>query len=132
MAKYNNKGLVLLDELISEYNQEENEILFDCMSKAMKKAKKDLKAASPKGPNGYANGWSIRTKRERYGFTGILYNKTAPRLTHLLERSHVIKNQYGEYGRTSPGHGQVVHIEPVRDAAEEYLIQLLVEAHEQV
>lgn len=124
------KGMLVLDRLLSDFSKEENEILFQCMSKAMKKTKKDVKAASPKGPKGYAKGWSIRTKREMFGFTGIIYNRTHPQLTHLLERSHLIRNQNGTYGRTSPGHGQVVHIEPVRDNAEEYLIELLVEAHE--
>lgn len=127
MAK---SAMVVLDRLLSDLSDEENEILFQCMSKAMKKAKKDVQNASPKGPKNYAKGWSIRTKRERYGFMGVIYNRTHPRLTHLLERSHVIRNQHGTYGRTSPGHGQVVHIEPVRDQAEEYLIELLVEAHE--
>ena len=125
-----NKSMILLDRLLSETDKEENEIVFKCMSKAMKMAKKDVKDASPKGPKGYAKGWSVRTKREKYGITGVIYNRTHPRLTHLLERSHQIKNQHGVYGRTSPGKGQVVHIEPARDKAEEYLIQLLVEAHE--
>lgn len=127
MAK---KGLVVLDRLLSDFSDEENEILFQCMSKTMKWAKREIKQRSPKGPEGYAQGWSVRTKRERYGFLGILYNKTHPSLTHLLERSHQVKNQYGKYGRTRVGRGQVVHIAPVAEEAEEHLIQLLVEEHE--
>lgn len=123
MAKQ--KGMVLLDRLLSDIDLEYNEIMFECMSKAMKQAKADVKAASPSGPGGYKNGWSVRTKRFKYGFQGILYNKAHPHFTHLLEKSHVIRNQWGDYGRTSPGHGQVIHIEPARDKAEEYLIQLL-------
>ena len=119
---------VALDRLLSEVSQEENEILFKCMSKAMKKCKADVKAKSP-GHGEYKKGWSIRTTRQKYGFQGVIYNKTKPQLTHLLENSHVIRNKRGEYGQTSPGHGQIVHIAPARDIAEEYLVQLLVEAH---
>ena len=121
---------VALDRLLSEFSQEENEILFTCMSKAMRKCKKDIVAASPEGPKGYKRGWAIRTKRFKYGFQGVVYNKDHPGLTHLLEKSHVIKNQYGTYGRTYEGHGQHVHIAPAVENAEEYLVELLVKAHE--
>lgn len=120
---------VALDRLMSEVESEENEILFKCMSKAMRKAKQDVVNASPGGGE-YKRGWAIRTKRYKYGFHGVIYNKDKPGLTHLLEKSHVIRNQYGEYGRTAKEHGQIEHIGPARDAAEEYLVQLLVEAHE--
>ena len=126
------EGMVLLDRLLSDLSVEYNEVMFKCMSKAMKKAKADVKAASPDGPDGYRQGWTIRTKRLKYGFQGVIYNKTHPSLTHLLEKPHVIKNQHGSYGRTSVGHGQVVHIAPARDQAEEYLIELLMSSLENV
>lgn len=119
---------VALDRLWSEVSEEENDILFKCMSKAMRMAKKDVVNLSPGGGE-YKRGWVIRTKRYKYGCQGIIYNKDKPGLTHLLENSHVIRNQYGEYGRTSKGHGQVEHIGIARDAAEDYLLQLLTEAH---
>ncbi len=122
---------VALERIIDDVSKDEQEILFKCMSKAMKKCKRDIAAASPDGPKGYKRSWAIRTKRYKYGFQGVVYNKDHPGLTHLLEKSHVIKNQYGTYGRTYEGHGQVVHIGPAAEAAEEYLIQLLVDAHEQ-
>lgn len=129
MAK-NNSVYVALDRLMSEISDEENDILFKCMSKAMRMTKKDVANRSPSSSGEYKNGWAIRTKRFKYGFQGVIFNKEKPGLTHLLEDSHVIKNANGSYGRTSPGNGQIEHIGPARDTAEEYLVELLVLAHE--
>ena len=122
---------VALDRLWSEFSEEENEILFKCMSQAMKKCKNDIKAASPGGGE-YRSGWSVRTKRLKYGCQGVVYNKTKPGLTHLLEKSHVIRNQYGTYERTNPqkGYGGKEHIGPAAAAAEEYFVDLIARAHE--
>ena len=118
-------AIVLLDRYLADFATDETERFFDCMSKAGKMAKKDVVNASPKGPKNYAKGWAIRTKREKFGVNVLIYNKMHPGLTHLLEKSHIIANKKGTYGRTSPGHGQVVHIQPARDKAEEYLLDLL-------
>lgn len=119
------KAAVLLDRYLADFQTDETERFFDCMSKAGKMAKKDVISGSPKGPKNYAKGWAIRTKREKFGVNVLIYNKTHPGLTHLLEKSHIIANKKGTYGRTGPGHGQVVHIKPARDKAEEYLLDLL-------
>lgn len=68
-----------------------------------------LRASSPKGPNGYAEGWTVSKKKKA---DYVVHNAPHYRLTHLLENSHVISNKKGTYGRTSPGHGQVIHIKP--------------------
>lgn len=119
------KAIVLLDRYLADFQTDETERFFDCMSKAGKMAKKEVISGSPKGPKNYAKGWTIRTKREKFGVDVLIYNKTHPSLTHLLEKSHIIANKKGTYGRTGPGHGQVVHIKPARDKAEEYLLDLL-------
>lgn len=121
------KAVELLDRVLDEYCEETQERMIKAMSKAGKMAKKDVQNASPDGPGGYAKGWSIRTKREKFGANVLIYNKTHPSLTHLLEKSHIIANKKGTYGRTSPGHGQVIHIKPARDKAEEYLLDILTE-----
>lgn len=121
------KAALFIERALDEFQTDETEAFFECMSKAAKYGKKEVVSNSPKGPKGYAKGWSIRTKREKYGVAVWIYNRTHPSLTHLLEKSHVIANKKGAYGRTGPGHGQVVHIQPARDKAEEYLLDLLVE-----
>lgn len=114
----------LLSEALYEVNTECNEILFKCMSKAMKKAKQDVVNSSPVLTGEYKKGWSVRTKRLKYGFDGVIYNKTHPRLTHLLNNGHIVRNQFGTYGREEGDN----HITNARDRAEEYLLDLLTEA----
>lgn len=114
----------LLSEALYEVNTQCNEILFKCMSKAMRQAKKDVINSSPVLTGEYKKGWSVRTKRLKYGFDGVIYNKTHPRLTHLLNNGHIIRNQYGTYDRKDGDN----HITNARDKAEEYLLDLLMEA----
>lgn len=115
----------LLSRALTEVSKEEDEILFKCMSKAMRKAKKDVIAGSPVNKGEYKKGWTVRTKRLKYGFDGVIYNKDKPGLTHLLNNGHQVANQYGSYRRQDGDN----HITNARNNAEEYLIQLLVEAH---
>ena len=76
------------------------------LNKVKKKGAADLRAKSPKKYGEYAKGWSGQSTGKR-GI--VIYNKTAPGLTHLLENGHVGKNQHGKWGRVAP----VKHIEPV-------------------
>lgn len=116
---------VLLDRALTEVSKEEDEILFKCMSKAMRYAKKEVIAKSPVNKGDYKKGWAVRTKRLKFGFEGVIYNKTHPGLTHLLNNGHLISNQYGSYGRKAGDR----HITKAHDIAEDYLIDLLMEAH---
>lgn len=115
----------LLDRALTEVSEEEDEILFQCMSKAMKMAKRDVIANSPVNKGDYKKGWSVRTKRLKFGFEGVIYNRTYPGLTHLLNNGHVKANQFGTYGRKAGDN----HITNARDNADDYLTQLLIEAH---
>ena len=106
-----------------------DDIVFVCMSQAMKKCKRDIQANCRPEWKEYRAGWSIRTKRLKFGFEGVVFNRTKPSLTHLLEKSHVIQNQYGTYGRTNPeaGVGGKVHIAPAAEDAKGYFVDLIVE-----
>lgn len=120
---------IAISRVLSEYADEVNEAQFECIHKAALYCKRQLKATSP-GNGSYKNGWSIRVKRRSKEIVSTVYNRTDPQLTHLLEDSHLIKNQFGEYGRTAPGHGQYPHIKKAADEAEYYLVDLLAEAFE--
>lgn len=117
----------LITAELGQYGDELDEVVFACMSMAMKQCKRDIKANCLPGWKEYKGGWTIRTKRLKFGFEGVVYNKTKPTLTHLLEKSHIIRNQYGQYGRTSEGHGQHVHIAPAAEDAQGYFVDLIVQ-----
>lgn len=97
-----------LDKFLTDFVGEEQEIIENTINSVAKMTKKKLVAISPRAHGDYARGWSItrpskRAKGATFGKIGItIYNKKHYRLTHLLERSHRIKNQYGEYGRSKP------------------------------
>lgn len=123
MARKSRSPAVEISRILQGYDQEEREKIQKCMHKTGLYCKRLLKASSP--GQEYASGWNARTVYEGMLITSQVYNGRFPGLTHLLENSHVIKNQFGEYGRTSRGKGQVVHIAPAQEEAEEYLLQLL-------
>lgn len=112
---------VTLNKTLSDYSEEATEILFKAMSKAGKKAKKDVVQNSKKDTGDYKSGWTVRTKRMKQSAEIVIYNKTRPRLTHLLENGHVIRNKYGTYGRTNGDHV----IAKAQEEAEAYLLDLL-------
>ena len=57
----------------------------------------------------YASGWTV-TKRKKYGkiMGFVVHNRKKPGLTMLLEKGHVIRNEFGSYGRTMG----IPHIRP--------------------
>lgn len=77
---------------------------------------KDLKATSPKRAKGkgkgkYAKGWKKKRIKRGMSVSYIVYNADNPGLTHTLEHGHIVKNQYGTYGRAKA----IVHIKPAAD-----------------
>lgn len=111
------KAALLIDRALDDYMTDMTEVFFKAMSNAGKRAKKELNIRSPKLSGGYAKGWAIRTKRERYGINVLIYNKAKPGLTHLLEKGHAMKN-----GGRAPAYP---HISIAREIAEEYLLDEL-------
>lgn len=118
---------IQMKKLLDEVDEQVQKAMDDGIKQVAKETVTKLKAESPKGPDGYANGW--RTKKiDKNGV--VVHNATHYRLTHLLENSHVIRNGNGTYGRTSPGHGQIVHIAPVEEWASEELPRRIMEGIE--
>lgn len=107
-------------KLLDEYSEEVKAVTEDEIKKTSKEAAKKLRDTSPKGPRGYAKSWKVKKNK---GAT-VVYNDEHYRLTHLLENGHVIKNQYGTYGRTTP----IKHIKPVEEWAQDELPKRIEEA----
>lgn len=95
---------VELERTLSEYCEEENEKLRKCMKKAALNCKADLKNTTPrqKADSSWthlADGWRIKKQERRGTCKYTIYNATKPGLTHLLEKGHLVRNQFGTYGR---------------------------------
>lgn len=116
---------VQLSKIIKDYTNEEIAKIDKCLVKAGNYARDDLRQNSPKHTGDYARGWKTRKRQGRHIINVTIYNATDWQLTHLLENPHLIRNQYGEWGMTSPGNGQHVHIKPAQERAEKYLLDLL-------
>lgn len=100
-------------EVVKATNKAEKKVAEDCVQK--------LKNTSPKRSGRgkhYANGWTKKKGKTSAAIDSyVIYNKTKPQLTHLLENGHIIRNAKGTYGRVAPKK----HIKPVEEYAADKL-----------
>jgi hypothetical protein len=84
-------------------------------------AVKKVKEASPVGKKNtthkgrYKKGWRMKVEKGFGTIEANIYNETDYQLTHLLERPHIGKNQYGTWGTVYPK--SAGHISKVQDDA---------------
>ena len=102
---------VQMEQLLDSVDKNVKEVVKKSSKESAKECAQKLRVTSPKGPRGYAQSW----KAKEVDGAWITYNEDHYQLTHLLENSHMIVNKKGTYGRTSPGHGQIIHIKPVAE-----------------
>lgn len=110
--------------ILEEYGQEVQEVVNKAARETAKETVKDLKQTSPKSKRAgkhYANNWAMKEKKiPAGGINTVVYNKAPTyRLTHLLEKGHVVKNQYGTYGRAPA----IRHIEPAEERGVENFLR---------
>lgn len=109
MAKYGRDSILDIKDILNEYSNDIQEGITEAAYKVAENGKNKLKVTSPKKTGDYRKGWRVN-KRGGKGFVhATIYNGTDWQLTHLLEKPHAIRNQYGSWGTSKPQ----VHIEPV-------------------
>lgn len=113
----------ILDEYELEVIDDMNKAAFD----TAKLGVKELKEKSPKSNRAkggaYAKSWGYTRQKMPFGYTSyVIRNRKHYQLTHLLENGHLIKNQYGSYGRTKP----IPHIKPVEIIVQEHFLDNLI------
>ena len=80
-----------MEKLLTEYDKEIRETVQDQVINVGDDTVKYLKSKSPKSKTGkrhYANGWKDDVETTWHGTSLIVYNKTKPQLTHLLNDGH--------------------------------------------
>lgn len=99
-------------DMLNEYSQDIQEEMTKAAEENAKDGANELKVAPlPKKRTGkYAKGWKVKTIKGNGYVKSIVYN-TNPGLTQILEKPHVIRNQFGEWGTSKP----IVHIKPVEE-----------------
>ena len=112
-----------LGRILDEYMDDVEETANKVINQVAKEAAQKLKDTSPRDTGKYANGWTVKRGKK---LDAVVYNATRPGLTHLLEESHPIRNQYGTWGRSTAQ----PHIAPVREWAEEEVVKRIEEALE--
>lgn len=91
-----------LDKILSDFVNEEQETIEKCFKKAARDTAKELKQTSPQDKGDYARSWAVKNiKGAGKSIELVVYNKEHYQLTHLLEKGHVVRNQFGTYGRVS-------------------------------
>lgn len=110
---------IQLSEILHEYTEELGRKAEGIFKDIGKETSSDLKTTSPTGPHRkhYKSGWTYKTEGSGLETKVVIYNKSKPSLTHLLENGHEV------YPR---GHVDAIpHIEPAQRKATEELIEKL-------
>ena len=92
---------VQMRKILDEYDKEVQEVTNSVMESVSNETVQQLKAVSPKGPDGYARGWRRKKEHSRGISTFIVHNPKFAHLTHLLNNGHIIRNKFGTYRRKS-------------------------------
>lgn len=113
-----------LGGIMDEYIQEVQDVVNEEAKAAAEATAGDLKANSPKRDKGrgkgkYARGWKVKKKTDGVLTSYVVYNGANPGLTHPLEHGHIVKNQYGSYGRAKA----VPHIKPAEEQGVERFVR---------
>ena len=70
----------------------------------------------------YASGWKVSKRKGKGKISGfVVHNSKKPQLTMLLAYGHIIRNQYGTYGRTLG----IPHIKPAEMWSQQEIIRRL-------
>lgn len=108
-----------LQDILGGYSKEIDDLSYEIAKEIAKEGVKEIKNASPvnvmntQRKGSYKKGWRMDIEKGFGTVEAIIHNATDYQLTHLLERPHLKRNQFGSYGTTYPK--SEGHISKVQD-----------------
>lgn len=106
---------------LNKYSAGVTDLLEESIKEVSKESVKKLKQTSPKRTGEYSKSWAYKQEIGRLKVGAVVYAKAPKyRLTHLLEKSHLLRN--GKRTNPEKKKGGKVHISPVNDWAQEEAI----------
>lgn len=109
MSLVSKNSILDITDILNEYSEDIQEGIIKAAEEVAKDGANKLKQTSPKNTGKYAKGWKVKTIKGNGYVKAHIHNSTNWQLTHLLEKPHVIRNQFGQWGTSKPK----VHIKPV-------------------
>lgn len=110
-----NNSILDVTKILDNYARDiARDITTDAQTVA-KKGVAELKNTSPKRTGKYRRGWREQTNKMNNGGSSIVYNGSAPQLTHLLEKPHADRTGTRTITPKSVGHIKRVEEQCIRD-----------------
>ena len=117
-----------VEEVLNQYGDEVYKVMGESIKEVAEEATNRLKQSNSFAPGGhptgvYAQDWiNEELQSKALSVSRVVHNQEHYRLTHLLEKGHVIRNGTGRtFGKT----GAYPHIGPVNDWANKELPNLV-------
>lgn len=109
----------VVQQMLKEIPQKCDNAIDRAEATVSKKAVQELKSSSPTG-NGpqsgrYARGWGVKKTKQ----TTVIYNKTDPGLTHLLEHGHDVIRKGKKVGHAAAR----PHIKAVEEMVKQEMVE---------
>lgn len=118
-----------IDEILTEYAYEVEKGTQEVIDKVGKEAATAVKQNAKQvldHPHKYPQGWTWKPEHTRTGALGYVNNKTEYRLTHLLEKSHVMRNGTGRSFGPSKARPHIAEVEQmVIDKVEKGIVEVI-------
>lgn len=115
-----------ITSILGTYSTEVDRMVKEVADEVAKDSVKKVKAASPVNvkntshKGSYKKGWRASVEKGFGTVREVIHNETDYQLTHLLERPHIGKNQYGVWGTVYPK--SEGHISKVQEEANQYFV----------
>ena len=89
-------------KILDDYSDKAARVIEQAERTAAQTAVRELKAKAPRdrGKTGYDRSFATKKTGSGRATEYTVYSKV-PGMTHLLENGHMVRNQYGTYGRAS-------------------------------